>query len=135
MKTEEIMELINMARKASENAISPFSGFRVGSAVLSDSLKIYTGFNIENPSLMMSICAEKVAMINAISSGERSIKAIAVFSPERDYCFPCGSCRQFIYELAPEAQIYLAGRGGIKKYTIKELLPHAFSTSSNERNP
>ncbi len=134
MKTEEIMELINMARKASENAISPFSGFRVGASVLSNTLKIYTGFNIENPSLMMSICAEKVAIINAISSGERSIKAIAVFSSERDYCFPCGSCRQFMYEFSPEVQIYLAGREGIKKYTIKELLPHAFSTSPNGKN-
>lgn len=124
MSTPEI--LYQEAVEALKQADAPYSGLRVGVAVLTYSGKVYRGCNFENPSLMMSICAEKVAILKALSEGEKEIKALMIVSSEGDYCPPCGSCRQFILEYAPRAEVYLGSEKGIKKYTIKELLPHAF---------
>ena len=88
---------------------------------------IYTGCNIENPSLMLSICAEKVALIKALSEGEKKFRAMAVVCEQQEYCFPCGSCRQIIREFAQDIDIFLIGKGGIRKYSLDELLPFPFS--------
>jgi cytidine deaminase len=127
-----VLELINKAEEALRFARPIYSGFSVGVAVLCGSGRIYTGANFENPSLMMSLCAEKVAILKALSEGETDIKAIAIVSAKRGHCLPCGSCRQFIFEYAMDAEIYVSGiggasnSGGIKKYSISELLPEAF---------
>ena len=88
--------------------------------------KIYHGCNIENPSLMLSFCAERAALINALVEGEKVFKAIAIASDSKDYCFPCGACRQMLAEFSPEIEVYLASERGIKKFSISELLPHQF---------
>ncbi|NOZ25255.1 MAG: cytidine deaminase [Nitrospirae bacterium] len=127
MKTNDYIErLYGEAVKAMRNAVAPLSGFRVGAAVLTSSGEVYTGCNIENPSLMLSACAERVAILKAVSEGTRDIRAVMVVSDGGDYCYPCGSCRQLIYEFATGAEIFIAGGGGIKKYSIEELLPYAF---------
>lgn len=119
--------LINQAQKAMENSIAPYSNFRVGAALLADSGKIYSGCNIENPSLSLSICAERVAMLKALSEGERKFAAIAIASSSANYCPPCGACRQVLFEFAPEIEIIIANASGsiiIKK--VRELLPLPF---------
>lgn len=122
-----IEQLLSASSEALKRAIAPYSGFRVGVALLTDDGTVYSGCNIENPSLMMSICAEKVAIVKALSEGKKNIKAIMIQSSDGLYCPPCGSCRQLIHEFAPDAEVYLASKRGIKKYTIKELLPNGFT--------
>jgi len=127
MKTIEYIErLYSEAVSAMKNAIAPYSGFRVGAALLTSGHRVYTGCNIENPSLMLSECAERVAVLKAVSDGVKGIRAIMIVSSSGGYCYPCGSCRQLIYEFAEDAEIFIAGEKGIKKYSIEELLPHAF---------
>ncbi len=118
--------LYQEASEALKYADAPYSGLKVGVAVLTEGGKVYRGCNFENLSLMMSLCAEKVAILKALSEGEKEIRALMIVSSDGDYCPPCGSCRQFILEYTPNAEVYLGSRKGIKKYTIKELLPYAF---------
>lgn len=122
----DIKRLTKEAEGAMENAIAPYSGFVVGAALLTDDNKIYCGCNIENPSLMLSFCAERAALVKALSEGKRNFRAIVITSKEGKYCFPCGSCRQMLAEFAPGIEIYLASNEGIKKYQASELLPHCF---------
>lgn len=126
MFAEKAPELINEATHALKFSRPLYSGFRVGAAVLGASGRIYRGCNFENPSLSMSLCAEKLAILKALSEGEDRILAIAITSESGQYCFPCGSCRQFIFEFSPLAAIYINGKNGIKRYSISELLPEAF---------
>ncbi len=97
---EYVERLYREAVKAMKNAIVPYSGFRVGAALLTTEHKVYTGCNIENPSLMLSECAEKVAILKAVSDGVKDVRAIMIVSGMEGYCYPCGSCRQIIYEFA-----------------------------------
>lgn len=126
MTPVDVKKLVESAKNARKNAIAPFSKFTVGAALITKDNRIYQGCNIENPSLMLSVCAEKTALLNALVDGERNFKAMAIVSNKKDYCFPCGSCRQMIAEFAPDIEIYLASKNGIKKFSIIELLPHRF---------
>jgi len=127
MNTEDLIGILHReALRALERARAPYSGFRVGASVLAEDGRIYTGCNIENPSLTLVVCAERVAIMKAISEDAGLIKAIMVVSGDGDYCYPCGTCRQFISEFAPDSEIYVAGNKGIRKYVVGELLPHPF---------
>lgn len=126
MLPSDIERLIKEAKIARGRAIAPYSGFKVGAALLTGKNKIYHGCNIENPSLMLSFCAERAALINALIEGEKAFKAMAIVSGGKGYCFPCGSCRQMISEFAPDVEIYLGSEKGIKKFLLSELLPHRF---------
>jgi len=124
---DDIDTLINAAKDARERAYAPYSQFRVGAALLSASGRIYTGCNIENASYGASVCAERVAIFKAISEGEKSFSTIAVISDDKDYVFPCGICRQVIWEFNCDADIMVCTASGCwQHYSIKELLPHAF---------
>ncbi len=123
-----INNLINEAINARENAYAPYSKFKVGAAVITQNDNVYTGCNVENASYGGTICAERVAICNAVSSGERSIKAIAIVYDENNFAVPCGICRQFIYEFGAEIDVIMAKMNGeykIKK--ISELLPDGFN--------
>lgn len=126
MFLEDIDRLIEAAESAMARAIAPYSGFKVGASIITEDGKIYSGCNIENPSLMLSFCAERAALIKALTEGERRFKAMAIVSSKGEYCYPCGSCRQVIEEFAPGIDIYLFSLEGIKKYSVKELLPFTF---------
>lgn len=126
MVPEDIDRLLKAAEEAMKRAITPYSGFKVGASVITKNGNLYTGCNIENPSLMLSLCAERVAIIKALTEGENELMAMAIVSSEGGYCFPCGACRQAIAEFAPAMDIYLKATEGIKKYSISELLPHTF---------
>ncbi len=129
MLSDYLDKLFQSAEEAMERAIAPYSGFKVGASIITEDGKIYTGCNIENPSLMLSFCAERAAMIKALTEGERKFKAMAIISNKGGYCYPCGSCRQVINEFASCIDIYLISKTGIKKYSISELLPEAFRNS------
>lgn len=127
MNQDSIKTLVREAEKAMKKALAPYSRFRVGASIMTPAGDIYTGCNIENPSLMLSICAEKVALTKALSEGERKFRAMAVVCELQEYCVPCGSCRQLIQELAGDIDVFIAGKGGIRKYSVSELLPFPFS--------
>jgi cytidine deaminase len=127
MIDEKSIEILyHEALKAMDNSVAPYSNFRVGVALITNDGRTYTGCNIENPSLMLSECAERIAILKAVSERGGLIRAVMIVSDNGDYCYPCGSCRQIIYEFAPDAEIFIAGKKGIRKYMIGELLPHAF---------
>ncbi len=125
--------LIEAASKAREMSYSPYSGFRVGAALLSVSGKVYTGCNIENVAYTPTMCAERVALGTAIAAGERrgSFTAIAVVGDDKEPSTPCGVCRQILAELAPGALVIMSsapeeGHGRLV-LTVEELLPHGFT--------
>ncbi len=119
-------QLIKLALKAMENAYVPYSGFKVGAALLTSEGKAYTGCNIENISFGATICAERTAMFKAISEGETSFVKLAVVSSADKITFPCGICRQVINEFMPNGEIILYGNGKTEIYSVSELLPHSF---------
>ena len=126
-------ELLTLAIEAMENSYSPYSGCKVGAALLTDSGKVYTGTNIENAAFGPTICAERVAIFKAISEGERDFSAIAIVGGKGgiiDGIFaPCGVCRQVMREFCSDNFIVIMGisEGEYKKATLKELLPLSFS--------
>lgn len=119
--------LIDMALKAMENAYAPYSGFKVGTALLCSDKKVYTGCNIENSSYGASNCAERTAIFKAVSEGEREFEKIAIVSSSGDFTFPCGICRQVLSEFMYDKTVVLfSEKDGIRKFKVKDLLPEAF---------
>ncbi|MEW6020001.1 MAG: cytidine deaminase [Pseudomonadota bacterium] len=118
--------LMEMAEEAACRAYAPASSFRVGAALRGASGTVYTGCNIENASLGLSICAERVALFKAISEGEKRFTAIAVFAEEGD-APPCGACRQALAEFAPDIEVTYRMGGETVTRPIAELLPDCFN--------
>ena len=122
-------QLLTAARLAAESAYARYSGFRVGAAIVAEG-KLYTGANVENASYGLTICAERVAIAQAVIAGHRKITAVAVVcldaakESEPALRMPCGACRQVMAEFAePGCQVYLEG---IDPLTVEDLLPNAF---------
>ena len=126
----EFDSLIVAAKQARENAHAPFSNFRVGAAVRANSGRIYTGCNIENATLGLTCCAERVAIFKAMSEGERGFDAIAVVTDVEALTPPCGACRQIIWEFCGDIPVLLANLSGkVEKETSAGLLPRQFDSS------
>lgn len=123
------IELVKAAEEAKGRAYAPYSGFRVGAALLTGSGKVFTGINIENISYGATNCAERTAVFKAVSEGEREISVIAIASDSDDYIFPCGICRQVLSEFGTSKTriICSSSKGSYKTYTLDELLPNAFT--------
>lgn len=120
-------EMIYLAKKASENAYSPYSGIKVGAALVCGNGKIYTGANVENASYGATICAERTAFVKAVSEGEREFEAIAIAGSIRNLV-PCGMCRQFMAEFNPKLQvIYEDEEGNMVETSLETLFPQGFS--------
>ena len=125
-------ELIKYAIEAAKNSYSPYSNFRVGAALLTESNKLYLGCNIENAAYGPSNCAERTAFFKAISDGEKKFKAIAIVGGKEgnfiEECFPCGVCRQVMAEFCDKDFKIILGNKNLeyKVYTLEELLPHSF---------
>ena len=118
--------LFQKAREAAEQSYSPYSHFRVGAALLCSDGTIYTGTNVENRSFGLTICAERSAIVSAVSDGQKSFKALAVYCPDADYpVSPCGACRQVISEFTtPDFPVYFFGGSGERhKVEIGKLFP------------
>lgn len=124
--TETDLKLYRTAVSMLERSYSPFSGFRVGAALLTKSGEIITGVNIENSSLGATICAERTAFVKAISEGYREFDTIAIASSGQE-AWPCGICRQFMYEFAPNLRVVTGTKEeNLRVLTLKELLPEGF---------
>jgi cytidine deaminase len=121
--------LMAEARAALERAYAPYSGFAVGAALKGRSGRTYTGVNVENASLGLSICAERNAVFQAVAHGERAFEAIAIATRADAPTPPCGACRQVLIEFAEDLPVHLAGRSAdIETRTLSELVPRAFRT-------
>ena len=119
--------MMDAAREASRNAYAPYSHFRVGAAILTEDGALHTGCNVENASYGLTICAERnaaAAMILA-NPDRRTIRLVAVFSPDAAPCFPCGACRQVLREFGCR-EVVVEEESGLRRYPFEEILPHAF---------
>ncbi len=119
--------LIKTASEALQHSYSPYSKFRVGAALLAEDGQIFTGCNVENAAYGPSICAERTAIVKAVSEGVRKFKAIGVVCESAPGSWPCGVCRQVLSEFGTEIAIVVnLPDGKLESATISELLPHMF---------
>jgi len=125
---------VKAARLAKRRAYAPYSGFRVGAALLASDGRIYSGCNIEISTFALTICAERTAIFKAVSEGDRNFKAIAVVSDDPEYTPPCGACRQVLMDLAGNIDFLMVNKAGnVKIMKLNKLLPHAFGQRNLER--
>ena len=132
----EAKELINIALKARKYSHTPYSNFKVGAALLGSSGKVYTGSNVESSSYGLTICAERVALVKALSEGETDFESIAVVSvPGASLC---GACRQLLWDYTKDIPVYLSDlKMNFVERNLSVLLPYPFDNSqlvsNNER--
>lgn len=127
LSPEIIRDLKDAASKAVAEAYCPYSEFPVGAAVLAEDGVVFSGCNIENASYGLTICAERVALFNAVRSGARRIKAVAVFTPTDQPHTPCGACRQALREFGAEADVFCyCNADRFIRCNMAELLPRPF---------
>jgi cytidine deaminase len=121
-----IDEAVRQARDAMTRAYAPYSGFRVGAAIVSDG-RIFTGQNIENASHPVAVCAERNAVAHMVNAGVLRIDAVAVATEAEVPTPPCGACRQVLWEFGPESIVIAeTPEGGRLVWALEDLLPHAF---------
>ena len=126
--------LVELAFTMLDRAYFPYSRFPVGAALLCAGGTVFTGCNVENAAYGSTICAERTALVKAVSEGHRDdFVRLAVVGRGDDYCWPCGACRQMLFEFAPDLTVLVA-RGDHQFVTLplRELLPHGFGPSSLE---
>ncbi len=123
---EKKQELIKAANQVRDKAYAPYSNYRVGAALLTKTGKIFLGVNVENAAYPDTICAERSAVVSAVSAGERDFEAIAVATHNGGT--PCGSCRQVLAEFGLDIEVLLVDEGGtlVQQNTVRDLLPGAF---------
>jgi cytidine deaminase len=125
-------DLIEKAKQARESAHPCNSGFKVGAALLTRCGRVFLGCNIEDPSGVgaTNICAERCAVVKALSEGYRDFTTIAVVGGADDlvFCTPCGVCRQYLNSFAPDIGVVCFDGAAVSEYKLKELLPHSFDS-------
>lgn len=128
-----IAQLYEVARQASDNAYSPYSGARVGASVLDENGEIYSGCNVENASYGLTQCAERNALAAAVNAGMKkgTARAVLIYATGFDALAPCGACRQFISELMADDAMVISCHSETEyhSWSIEELLPHPFKLS------
>jgi len=123
----DIKELIKAAKGASEHSYSPYSNYKVGAALLTKSGKTYIGTNVENASFPAGVCAERVAIFDAIKKGDKNFEALAIYADGQHYPYPCGICRQVMAEFSKDLKVIVArNENDYVEKTISELLPDMF---------
>ena len=128
MKNTLLKKLFVASVKSKEMSYSPYSKFRVGSAILTINQKIISGCNVENAVNGESACAEKNVIAQAIAQGENQFDVLIVATDSENFIFPCGSCRQTIMEFSPDCVVYALNKNNEwQKASIQELLPNSFS--------
>lgn len=129
-------ELIALADGAREHAYAPYSGFAVGAALLCGDGTVFLGSNVENASYPVTCCAERSALVAAVSAGKRAFRAIAVMGGKNgeaphSFCTPCGICRQALAEFCrADFPVYLSDGRETRCYSLGELLPASFSAEA-----
>ena len=120
-------ELCQKAVDMLDMAYVPYSHFPVGAALACSDGTVFTGCNVENAAYGSTICAERTAIVKAVSEGHRDFVRIAIAGKSKDFCVPCGSCRQVMMEFSPEMEVIcLNGAGESKTFALRELLPYGF---------
>src|SRR5262249_42177253 len=128
--------LLDAARAVRQNAFAPFSGFRVGAALETAAGRIITGCNVENATYGLTICAERVAVVKAVSEGERKFTRIAIVADTEEPTPPCGACRQILWEFGGDLEIILSNLKGEKaRLRLRDLLPHPFDARLLHESP
>lgn len=123
-------KLVQIAIEMQTKSYAPYSHFTVGAALLCSDGTIITGCNVENAAYGSTICAERTALCKAISEGHRDFVAIAIAGQSEDFCWPCGACRQMLYEFAPGLRVLAAGKSGkFQERRLDELLPCGFGAT------
>ena len=125
-------DLVEQAFTMLERAYVPYSNFPVGAALLCADETVYTGCNVENAAYGSTICAERTALVKAVSDGHRTdFVRLAVVGNSTDYCWPCGACRQMLYEFAPGLELLVSRKDhGYVALPLSELLPHGFGPTA-----
>lgn len=127
----DLEPLIAAALAAREHAWAPYSHFQVGAAVLCDDGSVFTGCNVENATYGLTVCAERTALLKAVSEGRRRFVAIAVASDMAEPATPCGMCRQAIAEFAQDLPVVLVNPQGVRRtMSLTTLLPGAFTPAA-----
>ena len=122
--------LIAAALAARENAFAPYSKFRVGAAIEDSGGRIHTGCNVENSTYGLTVCAERVAVLKAISEGVRKFRRVAIAADTDRLTPPCGACRQILWEFCGDVEIVLVNlRGTTETHRLKDLFPKPFDVS------
>ncbi len=126
--------LVSRAREVCLNAYAPYSGYRVGAALVSEAGRLYSGCNVENVSYGLSVCAERNAVAQAISAEgpKMRIREILVLNRDETFCTPCGVCRQVLYEFGPHATLFFRRGDAWQRMTISQLLPETFEFTPSQ---
>lgn len=120
-------ELLSAAIKARERAYAPYSGFKVGAALRGSVGEIFSGCNVENASYGLTICAERTLVSTAVAAGVITFTQMVIVADSETPCPPCGACRQFLFEFAPNLELWVANISGETKFfRLCDLLPEAF---------
>ena len=127
-------ELVELAFTMLERSYVPYSHFPVGAALECAGGEVFTGCNVENAAFGSTICAERTALVKAVSEGRRDdFTRLAVVGNSTEPCWPCGACRQMLYEFAPDLTLLVAGKDHrFVKLTLRDLLPHGFGPKGME---
>lgn len=126
--------LLQVAREILRQAYAPYSGFKVGAAILTQEGKIFTGCNVENASYGLTICAERSAIFTAVANAQGkklALRAVAVVNEKEVPCSPCGACRQVISEFGTDTIVLFKSEQGYEELTISDLLPSGFRFSKS----
>ena len=127
MKLEALLEV---AAKAARKAYAPYSGYKVGAALLCEDGTVFSGCNVENASYGLTNCAERTAVFSAVAAGRKDWVALAVAAQGENMPYPCGACRQVLSEFCREKfPVYIATAAALEEYEavcLSELLPHSF---------
>jgi cytidine deaminase len=122
--------LVEEARRVRENAHAPYSHFKVGAAVQDESGRIFTGCNVENATYGLSVCAERVAILKAVSEGAGKFTRVAVVADTDTLTPPCGACRQILWEFCGDVEVVMSNlQGKSESLRLGSLFPRAFDAS------
>jgi len=123
-------ELLSAAIYARQKAYAPYSGFNVGAALRGSVGEIFSGCNVENASYGLTLCAERTTVCTAVAAGVKTFTQMVIVADSETPCPPCGACRQFLFEFAPNLELWVANLSGETKfYRLCNLLPEAFGAA------
>ncbi len=125
--------LLAEAREAMAHAYAPYSGFRVGAALLAEDGSVHSGCNVENASYGLTICAERAAVAGAVARGAKGFRAVAIVSDGDRAVPPCGACRQVLAEFASDMVVLSEGGGELREWKLGALFPEPFDTLPDGR--
>jgi len=134
--TADLEALVRAALNVRDNAHAPYSGFSVGAALRSFNGRVFVGVNVENAAFPSGTCAERSALCAAVSAGERRFSDIVIVTDADNPAAPCGTCRQALAEFGLDLDVLLVSVKGVRRgYTLRELLPAAFTPDDFEPRP